>query len=297
MPAMAQHLSSTPEEHTVTLNLCQCTGCGLVQLDNAPVWYWNRPVRIYNGEMNERIDNLKRYGVDFISCNEMEHKPNPNKFLEQFTGKGIIEVPNFYMILQKNLFAEIMLDHLMYFTKDTLRFALQYNGFDVIGIDSVWDDFILSATVEKRRSLHLSSFLSQQEILKLKLDDYISHFDRVAIYGASHEAFAYIAMLNPRVAFVVDDSPMKQGKYTPVGGLPIYPPIVLTHRLPIAKPITFYSYQEKPDTYNLNGGVEIIDPPDAVIIMGAGYSDEILKNLDFDGSVAVMRNWGVEIIK
>jgi hypothetical protein len=266
MPGMAQHLSSTPEEHTVTLNMCQCIGCGLVQLDNEPVWYWNSPVRIYNGEMGARIDNLKRYGVDFISCNEMEHKPNPNKFLEQFIGKGIIEVPNFDMILQKSLFAEIMLDHLMYFTKDTLRFALQYNGFDVISIDSVWDDFILSATVEQRRPLHLSSFLSQQEILKSKLDDYISHFDRVAIYGASHEAFAYIAMLNPRVAFVVDDSPIKQGKYTPTGGIRIY-------------------------------SKEYLENADAVIIMGAGYSDEILKGLEFDGSVAVMRNWGVEIIK
>jgi len=204
--------------------------------------------------------------MDFVSNNCLEHVPNPNEYLQQFSGVGVIEVPNFDMILQKNLFAEIMLDHLMYFTEDTLKFALQYNGFKVLHISSIWDDFILSATVEKRRSLHLSSFLSQQEILKSKLDDYISNFNRVAIYGASHEAFAYIAMLNPRVAFVVDDSPMKQGKYTPMGGLRIY-------------------------------SKEHLKNADAVIIMGAGYSDEILKNLEFDGSVAVMRNWGVEIIK
>jgi hypothetical protein len=295
MPAMAQHLSSTPEEHTVTLNLCQCTGCGLVQLDNEPVWYWKEQIRTENKKMEQRIRGFCL--MDFVSNNYLEHVPNPNEYLQQFSGVGVIEVPNFYMILQKNLFAEIMLDHLMYFTKDTLRFALQYNGFDVIGIDSVWDDFILSATVEKRRSLHLSSFLSQQEILKLKLDDYISHFDRVAIYGASHEAFAYIAMLNPRIAFVVDDSPMKQGKYTPVGGLRILNPMALTYRIPIMKDISSFIVSEFDDIKKVGSAVEIIDPPDAVIIMGAGYSDEILKGLKFNGSVAVMRNWGVEVIK
>jgi hypothetical protein len=295
MPGMAQHLSSTPDEHTVTLNLCQCTGCGLVQLDNEPVWYWKEQIRTENKKMEQRIRGFCL--MDFVSNNHLEHIPNPNEYLQQFSGVGVIEVPNFDMILQKNLFSEIMLDHLMYFTEDTLKFTLQYNGFKVLHISSIWDDFILSATVEKRRPLHLSSFLSQQEILKSKLDDYISRFDRVAIYGASHEAFAYIAMLNPRVAFVVDDSPMKQGKYTPVGGLRILNPMALTYRIPIMKDISSFIVSEFDDIKKVGSAVEIIDPPDAVIIMGAGYSDEILKNLKFDGSVAVMRNWGVEVIK
>lgn len=264
MPAMAQHLSSTPEEHTVMLNLCQCTGCGLVQLDNEPVWYWKEQIRTKNQKMERHI---RRFCLmDFVSNNYLEHVPNPNEYLQQFNGMGIIEVPNFDMILEKSLFSEIMLDHLMYFTQDTLRFALQYNGFDVISIDSVWDNFILSATVKKRKPLSLLSFLSQQETIKSQLDDYISRFNHVAIYGASHEAFAYITLLNPHIAFVVDDSSTKQGKYTPTGGLRIY-------------------------------SKEHLKNADAVIIMGAGYSDEILKDLEFEGSVAVMRNWGLEIIK
>ena len=47
---------------------------------------------------------------------------------------------------------------------------------------------------------------------------------------------------------------------------------------------------------NFDGGV-IRVPPDAVIIMGAGYSDEIANNLDFDGCVAIMRDWGLEVVK
>lgn len=265
MPAMAQHLSDTPEEHSVTLYLHQCSGCGLVQLANQPVWYWKEPIRTEYPAMTRRISALKA-DMDFVSTNYLEHVPDPNQYLQQFTGAGVIEVPNFDMILEKSLFSEITLDHLMYFTKSTLLFTLQYNGFEVAEISPIWDGFILQAIVQRREPLRLLSFLSQQEKLKKQLDDYCAHFWHVAIYGAGHEAFAYIATLKPKVAFVVDDSPLKQEKYTPIGMLKIY-------------------------------SKEHLKYADAVVIMAAGYSDEILKSLKFDGSVAVMRNWGLEVIK
>jgi hypothetical protein len=211
-------------------------------------------------------------------------------------GMGVIEVQNFDMILEKRLFAEIMLDHLLYFTEDTLRFTLQYNGFTVCQIRPVWDEYILQAMVVKRNDLQLSPFVEQQAILKRALDEYISKHGRVAIYGASHEALAYIAMLQPRVEFIVDDSPMKQGKYSPVGGLRILDPMALNYRIPIMRDISPFIRSEF-DADDVSNATEITDPPDAVIIMGAGYSDEIAKTLEFDGSVAIMRDWGVEVIK
>lgn len=264
MPAMAQHLSDTPEEHKVDLKLCQCIGCGLVQLDNEPVWYWDEDIRVYNEAMQKRIQALPK--VDFYSLHRLEHVPEPNKYLREFAGTGIVEVPNFDMILEKSLYAEIMLDHLMYFTENTLRLALQYNGFEVLQIQSVWNDYILSALVRKREPVNLLSFAQKRDKMKAAIDKYTSCYDRVAIYGASHQAFAYIASLRPKVEFIVDNSPLKIGKYSPIGGLPIHHPDKLREA-------------------------------DAVIIMGACYSDEILKNLEFDGSVAVMRDWGLEAIK
>ena len=258
---MAQYLSDTPEQHTVDLNLCQCEGCGLVQLDNEPVSYWREEIRTDT----TRIDELSK-NMDFVSCNRLEHMPNPNEYLKQFDGRGVIEVPNFDMIYAKRMFAEIMLDHLMYFTEDTLRFTLQYNGFDVISIEPVWDYFILSARVRRRKPLDKKWAEWQKEKLTIELYNYIAKYKNVAIYGASHQAFAYIAMLHPKIAFVVDDSPLKQGKYTPVGGLLIHRP-------------------------------EDLHNADAVVIMGGGYSDIIADNLIFDGGVAIMRSWGVEVVK
>jgi hypothetical protein len=265
MPARAQELSDTPIEDCVTLDLCQCRGCGLVQLTNEPVEYWQTPIRTDYASMTERIETLSE-GMDFVSCNILEHQPNPNEYLAQLEGFGVIEVPNFDMTLQKRLFAEIMLDHLLYFTENTLRFTMTYNGFEVLEVKSVWNDYILSALVRKREPLCLSPFSEQQAKLKVNLDSYISKHGKVAIYGASHQAFAYIALLQPAVEFVVDDAHFKQGRFTPVGNLPIYNKLALRDA-------------------------------DAVIIMGAGYSDEIAKTLEFDGSVAIMRDWGVEVIK
>jgi hypothetical protein len=265
MPAMAQKLSVTSEEHTETLVLCQCSACGLVQLDNLPVWYWQEEIRTDN----TRVEELSKDN-DFVSCNRLEHIPNPNEYLKQFNGRGIIEVPNFNMIYSKSMFAEIMLDHLMYFTEDTLRFTLQYNGFDVISIDPVWDYYILSAQVRRRKPLSMDAFDIQQARLRIALHSYISRYEHVAIYGASHQAFAYIATLQPKVDFIVDDSELKQFHYSPVGGLFIYPPEVL-----------------KLKKFEC----------DAVVIMGAGYSDIIADNLQFDGGVAIMRDWGVEVVK
>ena len=112
----------------------------------------------------------------------------------------------------------------------------------------------------------MGGFKIQEAILSFALDEYISKYDHVAIYGASHQAFAYIAMLHPNISFVVDDSLLKQGKYTPAGSLMIYSPKHLKNA-------------------------------DAVVIMGGGYSDIIADNLKFDGGVAIMRSSGVEVVK
>src|SRR5512133_198637 len=93
MPARAQMLSDEPIEDSVTLDLCQCRGCGLVQLINDPVEYWQTPIRTSNPKMDERIQTISE-GMDFVSCNVLEHQPDPNKYLEQFEGVGVIEVPN-----------------------------------------------------------------------------------------------------------------------------------------------------------------------------------------------------------
>ena len=267
MPARAQNLSSTPVEDVIDFNLCECVGCGLVQLDCEPVEYWREDIRTANAEMQERIDGVTK-GMDFAILNHLEHVPSPNEYLRTFTGRGIIEVPNFDMIIMKHLFHEITRDHLFYFTGDTLRFTLQYNGFELSSLKPVWNDYIISAEVQKRVTLDVYPFEDARRDLSIELDEFVSNYPCVAIYGASHEAFAILALCDPQFneVCIVDDSPLKQGKFAPVGGV----------------------YIDNTDAlYNA----------DAVIVMGAGYSDIILSKLDFKGALAVVRGDRLEIIR
>jgi hypothetical protein len=186
---------------------------------------------------------------------------------------GLVEVPNFEMILRKKLFSEFTPDHLFYFTKATLRIVLEMNGFEVIDCRKLWHDYIISAIVRKRSTTNADFYRQQLKIKKI-LTKYCRPFGKVAVWGAGHQALAVISLagLVNRITYVVDSSKQKQGKYTPVSHLPIVSPQRLKK-----------------------------EPVRAIIIMAAGYSDEVAKIIrrDFDKKikVAILRDYGLEFIK
>ena len=215
----------------------------------------------------------------FICLNFMEHWPDPNQALTHLHSSlkddavGLLEVPNFNMILEKNLFSEFIADHLMYFTEDTLTFILQSNGFEVINCSPIWHGYILSAIVKKRTKIDLTSFENCRLKIKNDLNLFIDQFNykRVAIWGAGHQSLAVISLaeIGGKIKYVVDSASFKQGKYTPA-----------TH-LPIVAPSTLNS-----------------DPVKAVIIMAASYSDEVAKilreNYSNNLKIAILRDYGLE---
>ena len=72
MPKAAQHLPTTPEKG-VSLEVCQCSGCGVVQLNNEPVSYYKEVIRAvaFSQEMKEyRVSQFK----DFISTHDLYNK-------------------------------------------------------------------------------------------------------------------------------------------------------------------------------------------------------------------------------
>lgn len=211
----------------------------------------------------------------FAILNFLEHIPAAPLTLQAIAANltdgasGLVEVPNFDMILRAGLFAEFIPDHLFYFTRQTLTALLERNGFDVLDCRPAWHDYVLSATVRKRRPLDLSPLLACQDALKAAFDAFLARFapGRVAIWGAGHQALALISLmaLAPRIAYVVDSAPFKQGRYTPA----THRPIVAPERL-------------------ADGEV------DAVIVLAASYSDEVARILrERHGSrftVAVLRD-------
>ncbi len=390
MPSAAQSLpdaDSLDRDKGVDLEVCQCSACGLVQLNCEPVSYYKDVIRAAAvspemgafrsqqfrgfveqfGLQDKKVIEIgcgrgeylsimqqcgvRAYGVEHlkssveqcraaglaVSCgfvegndfssddapfdaffilNFFEHLPRP---LETLAGigsllapeaVGLVEVPNFDMILRTKLFSEFIADHLFYFTKETLATTLRLGGFDVLDCTELWHDYVISAIVkkrgkgdrhllceapgtdrrlvgpfrqkvpvpfshEKREPLDLSLFLEQMTQFRAGIESYLRGFaaGRVAVWGAGHQALALIALLDlaGKIKYVVDSAPFKQGKFTPATHVPIVPPETLDS-----------------------------DPVNAVIVMAASYSDEVAGILKqrFDGNlaVAIMRDFGLEVV-
>lgn len=356
MPRAAQFLpdaSSVEFEKGIELDVCQCVGCGLVQLTGNPVSYYKDVIRsaAFSDEMmhfrfkqfsafiekfslsrrklieigcgrGEYLSIIKEFDVEvsglehlhesvilcskngldvtegfmggdgcslkgapydaFMILNYFEHLPEPNSSLSEIRDNlkdgaiGLVEVPNFDMIIKAKLFSEFTPDHIFYFTKGTLATALNLNGFDVIGCEEIWHDYIISATVRKRGKLDLSSFHENRKRLEIEINEFISKFKpgKVAIWGAGHQAFAVISMtgISEKIKYVVDSAPFKQNRYTPATHIPILAPETL-----------------------------ISDPVDSVIVMAAGYSDEvatIIRNkYNKNITISILRENALEIVK
>lgn len=217
----------------------------------------------------------------FAVLNFLEHWPAPNAGLSGIAsnlsadGIGLVEVPNFDMILKNSLFTEFISDHILYFTRETLETMLRLNGFEVIEYNEIWYGYIISIVVKKRNLCDVTAFANNRQRLKSELDDFIrTHGEHgIAIWGAGHQALASIALLElaGEIKYVVDSAPFKQDKFTPASHIPIVAPEHLQ-----------------------------TDPVGAVIVMAASYSDEVAKTIRTRWGptlhIAILRDFGLENI-
>lgn len=213
--------------------------------------------------------------------NFMEHWPDPRRVLRHIRQRlkpgavGLVEVPNFDMILSQGLLTEFIPDHIFYFSADTLQRCMNVAGFDVQRVEPVWHDYVLSAEVSLRQDPAATGFSFRLDGLCRQLRHFADQHAEtgLAVWGAGHQALSTLALsgLAPNVRYVVDSAVFKQNRYTPATHLPIRPPSHLRH-----------------------------DPVGAVIVMAAGYSDEVVSILkaQYDPaiSIAVVREYGLEYL-
>lgn len=239
-------------------------------------------LNIQQGYLSKDYENSCAENFDaFATFNFMEHWPDISSSLHSLQNSlnenavGLVEVPNFDFMLKNGMYSEFTTDHIFYFTEKTLRTVLETNGFDVIEINSIWHDYILSAQVKKRTVLNISSFTIKQNKIVSELRVFINKFKKneVIIWGAGHQALAVISIanINSKVSHVVDSAKFKQNKYTPG-----------THLL-IKDPKSIHQ-----------------DLPKAIIIMAAAYSDEVAKIISSQypevKNIAILRENGIEVL-
>ena len=230
------------------------------------------------------IDGIKGDLFDaFVSLNYIEHLPEPGNIIKNIyenttvNAVGLITVPNLEYLLKTRCFYEFVVDHISYFTKRTLTYAFEANGFDVLECQVVNEENDIAAIVKKKEVLSLTEQYSHVDFLIKDLQhiiaDYKSKNKRVAVWGAGHRTLALLALSNiSDIEYIIDSAKFKQGKFTPILHLNIVSPEYLKEK-----------------------GVDL------VIVMVPGiYPGEVLKllndmNLSID--IAVLRNNKVEFIK
>lgn len=217
----------------------------------------------------------------FVQFNFLEHQPHPNEMLQCIyhnlteDGVGLVTVPSLEYILQ-NGYYELIKDHIAYYSKETLYFLFQKNGFEIVGYQTVNRD-THAITVRKRRSYDTSVWQESFKGLKNELLEHVNSYSKegkkVAVWGASHQGFTLLSSLGlgNKISYIIDSAPFKQGKYSPTS----YVPIVDKHH-----------YFE--------------EPVDSIIIMAPGYTDEIAsiikKELNADLDIRAIRSIHLERI-
>lgn len=209
----------------------------------------------------------------FLSFNYLEHQPDPVGMLrciaENLTdeGVGLITVPSLEYILKYDGYYELIRDHIAYYTFDTLRFAADQAGFEVIEEEMVNRD-TLSVIVRKKKTLKerpsgessgrldVSGLVQSRVIigdeLKRLIRELESEGKSLGIWGASHQGFtlASTTVIGDFARYIIDSAPFKQGRYAPASHLPIV----------------------APDHF-------LKDPVDAILIVAPGYTEEIAKSI------------------
>lgn len=240
-------------------------------------------LKIQEGYMGKNV-HIEGYPFDaFVTMHVLEHAPDPNDFLqgvyENLTGDGVglIEVPSFEQTLENQRIYDFITDHLSYFSVKTLRFALEKNGFNVLDIQRDWGGEHIVAIVQKQEQERLADFRMGVNFLIGEMLTFIKNYSskgkRVAIWGASTNGVTLLSLAQFQgIVYIVDSSPHKQNRFTPVSHLPIVEPSRLK-----------------------------TDPVDAIMVIATRFTDEIVNQLKtelgFAGTIAVLKKNSLEVVQ
>jgi len=166
------------------------------------------------------------------------------------------------------LYTEFIRDHIYYFTKETLEKVLNLNGFEVLKCEEIWDKYILSAFVKKTKKIQKLNLRSSLKFINSDFKKFkkLTKKAKIAIWGAGHQALTVVSQtkMSQNIKYIIDSSIYKQNKFTPGDKLKVISPQMIN--------------KEK-----IHG----------IIIMAAGYSDEIfnkLKKEKYQGHIAILRH-------
>jgi SAM-dependent methyltransferase len=240
----------------------------------------------------------------FHAHNVLAHVPDLNGFLHGIRtvlkpdGIAVIEVPYLRDMLDGCEFDTIYHEHLYYFSMATLDRALRRNGLVIATVERLPIHggslrLFVSASGERGRSVRdllvaeqawgvdtpypYREFVDRvgrsREELRTLLARLKAEGHRIAAYGASAKGSTLLnacGLGRETLDFVVDRSPVKQGRHTPGSRLPVHPPEKLLEEMPAFTLLLTWNFADEilhqQAAYREHGGQFIIPVPSPRVV-------------------------------
>ena len=241
-----------------------------------------------NPDKNNRVEFItdfysekySGYKADFICCKmTLEHIPNTFDFVkmvrnaigENFDTVIFFQVPETSRILNDLGFWDIYYEHCSYFSKASLAYLFEAAGFEILDIETAYDNQYLMIDAKPAKHTHFNdhtsylkeikndvasfrnNILNYLDLWKKMLREDINDGLTTVLWGGGSKAVAFLTTLGieEEIRYAVDINPYKHG------------------------------------TYLAGSGQEVIAPeklkelkPDKIIVMNPVYVNEILSELE-----------------
>ena len=262
-------------------------------------------VEFFDEELGIRLAREGRFADVFHAHNVFAHVPDPNLFIAGIArilepqGVAIVEVPYVRELIDKLEFDTIYHEHFSYFSASAVaalcgRHGLMIGDVELLPIHGGSLRLFITCAGGPASARIQESLASEQSAGLRSFDYYRNFAERVgrlksqllellqrlkaegrsiAAYGASAKgstlmnAFGIDARL---IDFVVDRSPLKQGRYTPGNHLPVLPPHALLDRKPDYVLLLTWNFAEEilaqQAEFRGRGGKFIVPVPEVSVI-------------------------------
>jgi 2-polyprenyl-3-methyl-5-hydroxy-6-metoxy-1,4-benzoquinol methylase len=180
-----------------------------------------------------------------LAQNVMAHTPNPQEMLKTI---GLISPKAFTQtsqaeMIQKNQFDTIYHEHISFFTERSFFELSNKAEFPLVSIEkrSIHGQSFLfrnehtGSWVDRPEKLQYNQvldFAQNSKSIRKKLDQELNSLRRKGLklvgYGAAAKGMTVLNSIEESLDLIIDDSPLKQNKFTPTKKIPILAPSVLS---------------------------------------------------------------------
>jgi hypothetical protein len=163
----------------------------------------------------------------------------------------LVEVPDVERVLEEVAFWDLFYEHCSYFTADSLRFAFERTGFEVLDVRRTYDGqyLVLEARPRRATTTHpinatpgvasaierayrfVEGYQLTTARCRAKLEQFKQANRTVVLWGGGSKAVSFLTSLGVAhlVDFTVDVNPNKQGKFLVGTGHAVHAPEQLRH--------------------------------------------------------------------